>query len=46
MLCLSGFELYSRWVPLLSFGIHNYLGKISYELRTLGLEIYQSICVP
>ena len=30
----------------ISFGIHNYLGKISsYELRTLGLEIYQSICV-
>lgn len=29
----------------MSFGIHNYLGKISYELRTLGLEIHQSICV-
>ena len=46
-----------RWVPLLnmkgtqkkkriSFGIHNYLGKISYELRSLGLEICQSSCVP
>ena len=23
MLCLSGFELYSRWVPLLSASSHN-----------------------
>ena len=49
MLCLSGFELYSRWVPLFSaliiksmfpYGVHKEYETVSkYVLRTIKYRI-------
>ena len=36
MLCLSGFELYSRWVPL--FYLNN--GNMTHLIRTLSVFFY------
>ena len=37
MLCLSGFELYSRWVPLVTLiKYHTWLPSLTFLQTTLG----------
>ena len=38
MLCLNGFELYSRWVPLLSY--HNYICMTKKIITKINAVIY------
>ena len=43
MLCLGGFELYSRWVPLESVNSRSFAGELGRRLHRCLLHIQRSV---